>query len=367
MSRHCSSWLHGRHNLSRRRFLGSLTALGVGTSLDARAVLLGQSASPAATSRLHRIVDVHHHFYPPFFLEAWLKAPPAGEPPIPVPVQQWTVARTVEQLDQNSVATALLSTSIRVAALGATIEDSRTIVRRYNDYAMQMMQNHPGRFGLFGILPMPDVEGSLREIEYALDVLKADGINLFTNYGDRWLGHPQFVPVLEELNRRAAIAYVHPVTPGCCGNLLKYVSDAVIEYPHDTTRAIVDLLLSGTFARYRHIRWIFSHGGGTLPMLAGRIRTLAQREVRNLSEVAPDGVDAEFKKLFFEIANAAWPASMAALLSYMPVGQLLFGTDFPFLTLGQNLQELRAANLPVPQLQLIEGGNAGMLIPRLRG
>ena len=286
---------------------------------------------------------------------------------MPPPVQQWTPARSLEQLDQAGVATAMLSTSIRVSALGTSADESRQVVRRYNEYGAELVKSHPGRFGLFGILPMPDVDGSLREIEYALDVLRADGISLFTNYRDRWLGHPQFAPVLAELNRRGAVVYTHPVTPGCCGNLLTWVSDAVIEYPHDTTRAVVDLLLSGTFVRYRNIRWIFSHGGGTVPMLAGRIRTLAQREVKNLTEVAPDGVDAELRKLFFETANAAWPSSMAALLGYLPVSQLLFGTDFPFLTVGQNLQELRAGKLAADQLQRIESGNAAGLIPRLAG
>ena len=210
---------------------------------------------------------------------------------------------------------------------------------------------------------MPDVEGSLLEIRHVLDTLKADGISLFTNYGERWLGHPEFRPVLEELNRRGTVVYTHPVTPGCCGNLLA-INDAVIEYPHDTTRAVLDLLISGTFARYRNIRWIFSHGGGTVPMLAGRIKSLAPREIKNLAEVAPQGVDAELKRLYFEIANAGWPASMAALLAYMPISQVLFGTDFPFLTLGQNLEALRANKLSGEQLRQVEGANAAALLQR---
>jgi predicted TIM-barrel fold metal-dependent hydrolase len=143
------------------------------------------------------------------------------------------------------------------------------------------------------------------------------------------------------------------------------VSAAVIEYPHDTTRTVLDLLFSGTFVRYRNIRWIFSHAGGTLPVMAGRIRTLAQAEVKNLSQVAPNGVDAEFKKLFFEVANSASSPTLTALASYVPISQILFGTDFPFVTVGQTLQELRAAKIPLDQLQAIERGNASALFPRL--
>jgi predicted TIM-barrel fold metal-dependent hydrolase len=309
---------------------------------------------------------VHHHFYPTWLVDAWLKSPPASEPPLPVPVRQWTLARTLEQLDMNNVATAMLSTSVRVVALGANAEESRALVRRYNEEGGRLVQERPGRFGLFGILPLPDVDGSLKEIEYTLDVLKADGINLFTNYGDRWLGHPQFAPVLQELNRRGTVAYVHPVTPNCCGNTLSYVSAAVIEYPHDTTRAVLDLLFSGSFVRYRNIRWMFSHGGGTLPALAGRVRQLAQVEVRNLAEVAPDGIDAELKKLYFEVANAAWGPTLAGLLTYVPTSQILFGTDYPFVAVGQTLQELRKATIPIDQLLAIERGNAASLFPRLR-
>jgi predicted TIM-barrel fold metal-dependent hydrolase len=194
-------------------------------------------------------------------------------------------------------------------------------------------------------------------------VLKADGINLFTNYGDRWLGHSQFAPILEELNRRRAVAYVHPATPNCCGNLSTYVSAAVIEYPQDTTRTVLDLLFSGTFVRYRNIRWIFSHGGGTLPAMAGRVRQLAQAEVRNLSEVAPDAIDAEFKKLYFEIANSAWAPTLTGLLSFIPTSHILFGTDYPFVTVGQTLQELRAAAISMDQLQALK---EGMLRPSSR-
>jgi predicted TIM-barrel fold metal-dependent hydrolase len=344
-------------NLSRRHFIGALAAAGAG-SVAFQHRLAGLQTAPA-----QRITDVHHHFYPPDFIQAWLKAPPKGEPPMPPPVQMWTPARSLEQMDKTGVTRAMLSTSIRVNTLGQSQAESRDIVRRYNEFGIGLTQKHPGRFGLFGILPMPDVEGSLLEIRHVLDTLKADGISLFTNYGARWLGNQEFRPVLEELNRRGTVVYTHPVTPGCCGNLLP-INDAVIEYPHDTTRAVLDLLISGTFARYRNIRWIFSHGGGTVPMLAGRIKSLAPANIKNLAEVAPQGVDAELKRLYFEIANAGWPATMAALLAYMPVSQVLFGTDFPFLTLGENLESLRANKLTPEQLRQIEGGNAEALLRR---
>ena len=153
-----------------------------------------------------------------------------------------------------------------------------------------MRRTIPGRFGVFAPLSMMNVDVTLKEIEYAFDTLKADGINLQTNYGDKWLGDPMYKPVLEELNRRKAVVYVHPLVAACCGRLSVGAFPAVIEVPHDTTRTVTSLLLSGSFARYRDIKWLFSHAGGTIPMMAGRIDAFYDQNPK-AKEFAPDGID----------------------------------------------------------------------------
>ena len=156
-----------------------------------------------------------------------------------------------------------------------------------------MMRDHPGRFGLFATLSMLDADATLKEIEYAFDSLKADGIGLQSSYGDKWLGNPAYKPVLEELNRRNAVVYVHPLVATCCSALSVGTFPAVIEVPHDTTRTVTSLLLSGSFARFRDIKWLFSHAGGTIPMMAGRINSFYGARP-NLKEFAPEGSKANF-------------------------------------------------------------------------
>ena len=147
----------------------------------------------------------------------------------------------------------------------------RRIARECNEYQARLAQDHRGRFGSFAMLPMQDSDGALRELEYALDVLKADGIGLLTSYGDKWLGHAQFNPVMDELNRRKAVLYTHPTAANCCRTLQPDVPPTVIEFGTDTSRAITQIVFSGTAARCPDLQFIFSHAGGTLPFLTERL------------------------------------------------------------------------------------------------
>jgi predicted TIM-barrel fold metal-dependent hydrolase len=239
------------------------------------------------------------------------------------------------------------------------------MARLCNEYGAGMARDHKGRFGLFATLPMLDIEASLKEIEYALDVLKADGIGLQTNYGDKWPGDPVYKPVFEELNRRKAVVYFHPLVASCCGNLSVGTFPAVLEVPHDTTRAVASLLLSGSFARYRDIKWLFSHAGGTVPMLAGRMEFFFGFRP-DKDKFAPNGIEAEFRRLYYDTANATAPASMAALLALVPLSQIVFGTDYPYVPTAPQEAGLEKIRLKGANLKAIESGNALRLLPRLK-
>jgi predicted TIM-barrel fold metal-dependent hydrolase len=140
-----------------------------------------------------------------------------------------------------------------------------------------------------------------------------------------------------------------------------------IEFPYDTGRAMVALLVSASFARYRDIRWIFCHGGAAVPLLAGRVAALSKFQIKNLKELAPDGIDFELKRLHYETANAAYAPNLVALLKYVPLSQVMFGTDYPYVKVTDNASDLMHAGLSDAELKAIGRDNALRLLPRLKG
>ncbi len=308
------------------------------------------------------IIDTHHHFYAPVYQNAWLDWEDARRLPHYPSQRSWSPAKSVEEMDENNISLAVLSLA---STPGLWFDSGRqaaiNMARICNEYGAAMVRDHPGRFGLFAALPMVDIDATLTEVEYAFDVLKADGVGLQTNYGDRWPGDPAFRPVFEELNRRKALVYFHPLVPTCCANINIGAFPAVIEVPHDTSRAIVSLLLSGTFAQYRNIRWLFSHGGGTVPVLAARMEYFFNLRPDKQS-FAPDGVMRELQRLYYDTANAAGSASMAAISKLFPISQIVFGSDFPYLPIDAQIDQLESAGFSSEQLQAIEFKNATALL-----
>ena len=174
-------------------------------------------------------------------------------------------------------------------------------------------------------------------------------------------GDPAFAPVLAELNRRKAVIYVHPASPLCCTSLMSYVPPFFSEFQQDTTRTILSLIFSGSISRLPDIRFIFSHAGGTLPMVAGRIEHYSTLPA--FKDKVPNGFDYELKRLYYEIANSAYKPSMAAITNMVPTSQIMFGTDFPLVAIDDTANGLRSLGLPAAELQAIARGNALGLFP----
>ena len=342
---------------TRREFIK--TAAGFSAVSVAGRFAVPAQALPAKSG----LIDVHHHIVPAFFLaENRDRIVAAGGGRINPAYSNWTPEQALAEMDKHGVATAVISLSASAFWFGDRALAVRT-ARRVNEYAADLVRTHTGRFGLFAIIPLPDTEASLREIDYAYSVLKADGIELATSYDDKWLGHPDYQPVFEELNRRKAVVFVHPTTPPCCRTLLPDVSPILIEVPQDTARAVTNLLFTGTFARFRDIRFIFAHAGGNVPMLLGRMH---QYGPKNIAEKAPNGIEYELSRLYYDIAGTAYRPAIAALTSLVPATQILFGSDNPFVPLATTAEGMMQLQFSADDLRHIGRENALALLPRLK-
>ena len=301
------------------------------------------------------MIDVHHHFEP--------TGTNAGG-------RAWSTAASLQQMDENGIASAIAYAG---AVSAAGTGDAGSACRRINDWTADIRRTHPTRFGHFASIPMDDTPAALTEIGYAFDDLAADGIGIAPRYGTAWLGDVSFRPIFEELNRRKAVVYVHPTRSSSCNGIATLnTSDGVIsapwiEYPTDTARTILSLWSAGITRTYPEIRFLFCHGGGVLPILLGRFAGFADWDAvgqARLSAMFPDGIYAEFAKLYLECAQAYAPETMAMLRSLVPATHLLFGTDFSYFPIAHSTAALRALDLPRDVFNGIAHQNAHQLFPR---
>ena len=343
-------------SLTRRTFIGALAGAGLAASGARRSH--AATASEAPDHGRSGLIDTHHHILPPEYVrqvgrEAIGRPAPAGAP-------DWAVAKSLRTMDENGIATAVVSISTPGIWFGDAGQ-ARHLARICNEFAAQMVADHPRRFGFFAAVPLPDAEGSLAELQHATEDLKCDGIALMTNYGDRYLGDAAFDSVFDEINRRRLTVYVHPYVCSCDLGVLTAIPSAMIEFPHSTTRAMVGLLSGGTFSRYPDIRWIFSHAGGTVPFLVNRIVTQAAVTGRK-------GWEEPLRRCYYDTASSINPAEFGPLLKLVSSRQVLFGTDFPFVggpAITASIAALRALDLPQAAIGDIERANARRLFPRL--
>jgi predicted TIM-barrel fold metal-dependent hydrolase len=292
-------------------------------------------------------IDVHHHILPPAFVAAqrdqilYFARDPA--------VLDWTPARALGQLDEFGI-------EIAYTSLGVPGAPDPRLARACNEYAAELARGHPGRFGVFASLPLPDLDASLAELSFALDELGADGVGLLSNYDGRHLGDPLFHELFDELDARGAVVHVHPIAPPACRGLLPGYPDPFIEFPFDTTRAVTSLLYASAFARWPRISLIFSHGAGAVPMLSQRIVALAQMTG---SLVDPLG---QLSRLYADAVTTTSRPAFAAASELLGHERILFGSDYPYVPIATTAGGLRELGLEPDTLDAIGRGNAAALL-----
>jgi 6-methylsalicylate decarboxylase len=338
-------------SVGRSGFLAGVAAVGANLAL-------GTVPCGAQTSRR---VDVHIHHGSP----GWVSGMPQSEvTPSVASLKDWPVSRMLEEMDRAGTDVGMLSLTAPGIWFGDAVQ-SRKLARDANEFFARMVAGNAKRFGFFAALPLPDVEGSLQEIAYGLDTLKADGVEVFSSGGGKYLGDPLLDPVFQELNRRKAVVFVHPPTVRCCMSLVPGVADTVIEAQTDTTRAIAGMIFSGASQRFPDVRMIFCHAGGTMPSVNERLVLLAKTP--RYQPVLPAGFLSEAARFYYDTATTSNAVTMAAIRKLVPPSHMLFGTDFPFRGIVDQAQALNASGVfTTAELDGINRANAATLLPRLR-
>jgi len=310
-------------------------------------------------------IDVHHHTIPTVFRDA-LGARgivEAGGRDLP----DWSADLSLGVMDRNGIGTAVLSVSAPGVHFGNDAE-ARDLARRCNEASAELVAAHPTRFGCFASLPMPDPDGSAAEAAYALDELGADGVVLLSSHPDgSYLGDPRFDGVLAELDRRSAVAFVHPVAPAFSGRIGVDIPAFAMEFTFDTTRAACNLAYTGALERFPNIRFLLSHAGGTVPYLVSRFDLLWFTDDA-LVERAPKGGSAYMRSLFYDTALSANPNALSSLTRLVGADHILFGSDYPFAPeLATQMTVDGVADFPFDQAERarVERGSALDLLPSL--
>jgi predicted TIM-barrel fold metal-dependent hydrolase len=309
-------------------------------------------------------VDLHHHVIPGFYWEA---SNEDGNAAGGITPPHWSLDGTIAYLDDAGIDVAVPSISTPGVHFGDDAA-ARTLARQVNEYLAGIKHDRPDRFGAFATLPLPDVDGSLDQIAYALDVLELDGVSIFTNAGGSYLGDSRFDPIFDELQRRAAVVFVHPTaSPDPIAHTLG-LPDSLLDYPVDTSRAIAKLHYSNTFARTPDVKYVFVHAGGTIPYVASRFAIVDEMDV--IPGAGERGAFADtLPRLYWDTASAFSDPVLHMLRSVAGLGNVMFGTDYPYprdaISIGGLRQIQNTAELDDGERRAVLGGSAARLIPRL--
>ncbi len=271
-------------------------------------------------------IDVHHHVLPEFYKEVQRSVGITGSAYRGFP--EWSPQSSLAIMDRHDIGAAILSFTSPGIYFG-DIAQTRELARRFNDYLAELVAAHPQRFGGFAFLPLPDVEASLTEIVRVFDILKLDGVCLLTSVDDRYIGHADFEPVYAELNRRHAVVFIHPCYPPGREASGWDIPRMLIDYPFETTKVATNLIFNGVTTRYPDIRFVLSHAGGALPMLAHRISIFDQ--TTKFRDNYPEGALAHIARFYYDTALSGHAAPLNALRAFVPDTQILFGTDYPYI------------------------------------
>ena len=365
---------HDRHAITPPDFRFAIAAFHTAelTGLNRRDLLIGGAATlalgaaatsgfvpkAAAQAKPHRI-DVHHHISPPTWIDA-LKSMKKDTPP----VANWSVQKTIEDMDAGGVATAMTSPTTPQLQ-GLDTATAARVARESNEYAKKLEADHPGRFGTWAMLPLPHVDESLKAIEYAFDTLKVDGVGIMTSYGDKWLGYQEFEPVWQELNRRKAMVYTHPPAP-----IVASIWFAEWTKPMSSSAPTRRVPSSRSSSRASPRNILTSTGSGRTaavrsPPSTNGFTVQALMRPPYKEKFTRDRVEKQIRRFYYDTAAIPNDVTLSALAKMVPVSQILYGTDFPYRRAAEYTKPL-AGFFKAEDLKAVDRENALRLVPRFK-
>jgi 6-methylsalicylate decarboxylase len=303
-------------------------------------------------------IDAHVHILPPDY-----RAELERRSLLPTELPPWSAEMTHELMARHDIDAAVMSLSPPGVFFGDQgLADE--LARLVNERTAEFVAAAPERFAGLAVLPLPDVDAALSELRYALDVLRLDGVALLSNVSGTYLGDPAWDALFDELERRGAYVFLHPTMPPHPLPLPQHPV-WLYEFPFDTTRAVVNLIYSGTLERCPNLRVQVAHLGGTAPFLAHRLASLAAREPERASR-APAGALAQLRRLYYDTGLSNNMAGLAATLEIADLSQVVFGTDWPYADLPPGGDPAPGLDgLPDGDRARIDAGNIAALVPRL--
>jgi 6-methylsalicylate decarboxylase len=310
-------------------------------------------------------VDIHHHLIPDFYRAA---TEHDGQSVGGVLPAVWSRASALSFIDEAGIDVAIAS----ISAPGVHLGDDAAAVdlaRRCNDYLAEMVRSRPDRFGGFAILPLPDIDSALTELARALDELQLDGVVLLTNALGHYLGEPLYRPLFAELQRRAAVVFIHPTTsPDPSAHRLG-IPDSLLDFPVDTSRTVAQMHFNGVFATTPDIKFVLSHAGGTVPYLARRFAIIDEMAVIPDDDATRGSAADTFRRLYWDTALAWSDSTLHTLRTVAGLDHVVYGSDYPYLrrdiAVRGRAELQRSAELSESERALVMHGAALELLPRL--
>ena len=310
-------------------------------------------------------IDTHHHMLPDFF---WRETNDAHAPVGGLAPVQWSKEAMISFMDDAGIDVAVMSVSTPGVHLGDSGK-ARSLARRCNEFAAELVHARPERIASFACLPLPDVDASLEELSYAIDVLRLDGVVVFTNARGIYLGDPALEPVFEEFERRKSVVFVHPnQSPDAAAHSLG-LPDNLLDFPTDTNRAVAQMHYTNRFARTPSVKYIMSHAGGSIPYLAARFAIIDEIGFVKGAEQRGSAADM-FRRIYWDTALSATDPVLRMLRDVAGIDQVLFGTDFPYLPRALAVKARQrivdSTELTDSEKHAVLEGTAQQLLPRLQ-